>query len=117
MKGILREYVAGRGMTTIVDRVMKLQVRATDDLSGVFNLTAGLTGPDGRMNVDLGNGRVRLVSGTVNDGVWELTGTVLACSAVGQYTLNYLDASDRLGHRQSISTLNTPAFTLTGAAA
>jgi hypothetical protein len=50
----------------------------------------------------------------VNDGVWELTDTVVAYSAVGQYTPTYLDASDRLGHRQSISTLNTPAFTLTG---
>ncbi|MEV4283691.1 hypothetical protein, partial [Actinoplanes xinjiangensis] len=96
-----------------VNRTIKMQVRVTDDVSGIAVLMASVTSPDGRFSVTLGNGTRRLLSGTTTDGVWELTGTVPAYSPLGQYTLTSLTARDYIAHQLN-ATLNIPVFTLTG---
>lgn len=78
------------------DNVLRVRVHATDDRSGLkaFDLTLkGTEDPASPFNVHLSGSR--LVRGTVNDGVWELTGTLPALAHAGSWRLFYLYAWDR----------------------
>ncbi|MEV4641360.1 calcium-binding protein [Actinoplanes sp. NPDC049548] len=75
-------------------RTVTLQMRATDDRSGVARVSAILAGPQGYISLE----GSRPSSGTANDGVWRVSGTLPAGATTGQWRLTNLWVSDRALH-------------------
>jgi hypothetical protein len=92
-------------------RTLRLRMRVTDDRSGVQQVWAHFA-TEGGPTVTLGGNR--LVSGTVNDGVWELVGTVPAYSPVGTWRATGAQADDRLDRNALPEKPDLPSFTVTG---
>ncbi|GAB3267055.1 calcium-binding protein [Kineosporia babensis] len=78
------------------DRQIKVRVRATDDVSGVVYVGVRLRSPDPAAPIlTMGFSSQRLVSGTLTDGVWEVSGELPAQSATGSWTVSEVYVQDR----------------------
>ncbi|MEV6596710.1 calcium-binding protein [Actinoplanes sp. NPDC051346] len=94
-------------------RTIRLRMRLTDDRSGVDFAAVFLKAPDGAQ-VDMQN--PELVSGTVNDGVWEFIGTMPAYAPTGEWIVDQLHVEDRVKHVTRLRLPDVPALTVTGEA-
>jgi hypothetical protein len=101
------------GETVLVNdtwRTARLQVRLTDDRSGISGGTIYVATPGGPTAYLQSP---RLVSGTATDGVWEFTGTIPAYAPVGQWRVTQIFVQDRVNRHVSIgSPAGLPTFTV-----
>jgi Ca2+-binding RTX toxin-like protein len=89
-------WVTSQTLDNSQDRQIKVRVRATDDVSGVVYVGVRLRSPDPSAPVvTMGFSSQRLVSGSLTDGVWEVSGSVPAQSATGPWTVSEVYVQDR----------------------
>ncbi|MEU4428959.1 hypothetical protein AB0F81_50830 [Actinoplanes sp. NPDC024001] len=107
-------YVGETVLDNSAARTVRLQVRLTDDRAGIRSglVYAGAGGTSVQLQSP------RLISGTINDGVWEFTGTVPAYAPAGTWNISQIFVSDRVGRNVNLMQLPTtmPTFTVNGAA-
>jgi hypothetical protein len=77
-------------------QTVTLRMRATDVGTGVAAVTAALRSPDRTLGL-LPLATARRISGSDNDGVWEVSGTLPKTSAAGTWQLAQLQATDHVG--------------------
>ncbi len=89
-------WITSQTVDNSQDREVKVRVRATDDVSGVVYIGVRLRSPDPSAPIlTLGFSSQRLVSGSVTDGVWEVSGDLPAQSATGPWTVSEVYVQDR----------------------
>lgn len=94
------------------ERTLQVNMRVTDDLSGVQFGVVCMEAPDGTPVCVGGDHAPTLVSGTPNDGIWQFTGTLPAYAPTGVYHERVVQFTDKVGH-QSIEPVDFPTFTVT----
>ena len=92
------------------DQTISVQMRVTDDRSGVSTTSlVSMQAPDGTV---LLLGDSQLISGTANDGTWRFSGTLPRYAPTGVWQAFQVQMEDRVGHRGGSATF--PTFSVTG---
>ncbi|MGK5681420.1 hypothetical protein [Actinoplanes sp. URMC 104] len=109
-------WATGTVLDNSADRTLTVHLPAADDLSGVVRLTATLYGEGSTTPAVTLRSRA-LLSGTPTGGVWELTGVLPAYLPAGTWTVDRVDATDRVGHVGTARATGgawLPSLTVTG---
>jgi hypothetical protein len=89
-------WLTATELDNAVANTIKLRLHLTDDVSGMPYVSGTLVNSASpATSFPMPN---QLVSGTITDGIWELTGTVPAHAPAGEYTV-VLSLTDMLEHR------------------
>ncbi|SNY52535.1 calcium-binding protein [Paractinoplanes atraurantiacus] len=92
---------------------LRLRMRVTDDRAGVGSGYVIVSGNNDGPAIYLK--QPHLVSGTATDGVWEFSGSMPASAAPGEWMVNSIELTDRVG-RESSASATEVALTVTGVA-
>ncbi|WP_433789948.1 calcium-binding protein [Actinoplanes sp. CA-252034] len=96
------EWRTARELDNAEDRTATLRLTVTDDLAGVNSVGISLTRvtePNGP-SANLGNSELK--DGTVNDGVWDVTGTVPARLPAGEWRVQAITLWDKANRYRSL---------------
>ncbi|MGK5683100.1 hypothetical protein [Actinoplanes sp. URMC 104] len=89
-------WTTALSLSNTTEQTVTLRMRVTDAGAGVASVAAGLRSPDSTLAL-LPLANARRISGSDNDGMWEVAGTLPKASADGTWRLAQLQAADRVG--------------------
>ena len=100
------QWLTPTAFDNTADRPLRLQVRITDDVSGVIDAVATVVSTNGR---EERLRDTRLVSGTTLDGIWEISGKLPAYLPAGEWRLTNLWTLDYSHQERNINPSDTIA--------